>query len=116
VASLPGLGGGRLGPDLTSVYSRLEGRKALAAWLATPPTDIMKPLFIRNPITKDENLALVAYLKQVAEEGAPEARSATMSFLLAGSFAAALILVLFDFLWRTRYRAVRRPLVEGAKR
>ncbi len=30
------LGGGRLGPDLTNVYERLEGRKALSAWLVAP--------------------------------------------------------------------------------
>ncbi len=116
LASLGGLGGGRLGPDLTTVYSRLEGRKALAAWLSTPPTDIMKPLFARHPISKDENLALVAYLKQVTEQGTEEAEPSNMSFLLIASLVAALSLVLIDFIWRARYRAVRRPLVEATTR
>lgn len=112
VADLGWLGGGLLGPDLTTVYSRLEGRKALAAWLATPPTEIMKPIYSRHPINKDENLALIAYLKGVAERGTEEADPETMTFLLAGAFSAALLLVLFDFLWRSRYRAVRRPLID----
>jgi len=36
------LGGGRLGPDLTRVFERLQGRKGLAAWLSSPAPDHQK--------------------------------------------------------------------------
>ena len=42
------LGGGRLGPDLTRVYERLKGRKALSAWLMAPATETMQPIFKPN--------------------------------------------------------------------
>jgi mono/diheme cytochrome c family protein len=40
---LGGLSGGRLGPDLTLVFERLQGRKNLAAWLTAPATPTMSP-------------------------------------------------------------------------
>ena len=30
------MGGGRLGPDLTGAFARLEGRKGLAGWISSP--------------------------------------------------------------------------------
>lgn len=110
VYGIGGLGGGRLGPDLTSVYARLEGRNALAAWLSAPPGLTMQPLFKRNPLESEEVLALVAYLKHAAESGASDARPATLKFLLAGIAGSVFLLLAFDFLWRNRYRATRRPL------
>lgn len=111
-ASIGGLGGGLLGPDLTDVYSRLEGKKALSAWLSAPPSPTMAPIYRSKPLDSDEVLALVAWLQVVAERG-DEARSPPMlGFTLAGVGGAALILVLFDFLWRRRFRDVRKSLVE----
>jgi len=112
VEGLGGFGGGHLGPDLTSVYARLEGRKALGAWLASPPSATMQPIFGKQPLDGEEVLGLVAFFKDVAQEGKDEAEPASLQFLLAGFAGAALILVIFDFLWRNRFRAVRRPLVE----
>jgi len=111
-AGVGGLGGGTLGPDLTAVYSRLEGRKALAAWLSAPPSLVMAPVFKSAPIASDEVLALVAYLKATAETGGTEAAPVALELLLAGVGGAALVLLLFDFLWRGRFRAVRQPLVD----
>ncbi|MBL8842673.1 MAG: cytochrome c [Planctomycetes bacterium] len=111
-AAIGGLGGGLLGPDLTDAYSRLEGRKALSAWLSAPPSPTMAPIYRSKPLDPDEVLALVAWLQVVAERG-DEARSPPMlGFTLAGIGGAALILVLFDFLWRRRFRDVRKSLVE----
>jgi mono/diheme cytochrome c family protein len=107
-----GLGGGLLGPDLTEAYSRLEGRKALAAWLSAPPSLTMQPVFRSRPLEPDETLAVVAYLKSVAEQGVPPSVPPTLAFVLAGFGGAAAVLVLFDYLWRSRFRDVRRSLVE----
>lgn len=112
---LGGLGGGALGPDLSAAYARLEGRKALAAWLSSPPSPVMAPIFQRAPLAADEVLALVAYLKATAEKGETAAKPVALEFLLAGLGGAALVLVLFDFLWRGRFRAIRQPLVDGVQ-
>ena len=106
-----GFGGGRLGPDLTAVYGRLEGRKALGAWLAAPPSLVMQPLYLDNPLESEEILALVAFLKDGAETGASESAPKSFAFVLAGIGVAAALMVLFDVAWRSRFRAVRRPLV-----
>lgn len=116
VSGMGGLGGGALGPDLTSAYARLEGRKALAAWLSSPPSLTMQPIFKGRPIAPEEVLALVAFLKSVAEKGDAQAPSTTMQLALAGLFGAAVILVTLDYLWRNRYRSVRQTLVEQATR
>lgn len=115
VAGIGWLGGGRLGPDLTSAYDRLEGRKALSAWLASPPSLVMQPVFAEHSLEGEEVLALVAYLKDAAEAEGTEAPASTLEFLLAGFAGAVFLLLLFDFLWRRRYRATRRPLVRKSK-
>ncbi len=108
-----GLGGGRLGPDLTEAYARLEGRKALGAWLSAPPSPTMQPVFREHRLEGDEVLALVAYLKNQAEQGPREGGSSPVLFVVSSIGLTALLLVLSDYLWRNRYRAVRRPLVSG---
>lgn len=110
---IAGLGGGRLGPDLTAVYARLEGRVALGAWLSSPPSAVMSPVFRSTPLEGEEILALTAYLKHTAESGVEQAQPGTLAFLLWGFGLAALVLVAFDLAWRNRYRATRRPLVHG---
>lgn len=111
-----GFGGGRLGPDLTDVFSRLEGRKGLSAWLGAPPGLTMQPVFKDHALDGEEILALVAYLKSAAEAGAPAPQQGPLAFLIAGSAGVAGALVLFDLIWRRRFRAVRRPLVKGTAR
>jgi mono/diheme cytochrome c family protein len=114
-ADLGGFGGGRLGPDLTAAYSRLEGRKALGAWLAAPPSPVMQPLFADRPLVNDadneEVLAMVAFLEECARSGEPESPPLTVEFVLAGLGGAAALMVVLDVFWRRRFRAVRRPLV-----
>ena len=111
IAGIGGLGGGKLGPDLTAAYSRLEGRKALVAWLAAPPSPVMQPLFTGHELNEDEILAVVALLKDAAGRGEREADSTSLTFILLGIGVCAALLVVFDLAWRNRFRAVRRPLV-----
>ena len=111
VAGLPALGGGRLGPDLTHAYSRLEGRKALGAWLSSPPSAVMQPLYRDAPIDPEEILALIAYLESQAEEGVDAEPSSPLLFVLLGIGLAAFLLILLDVLWRSRFRSVRRTLL-----
>jgi mono/diheme cytochrome c family protein len=113
VAGLGGLGGGRLGPDLTRVYERLQGRKNLASWLLAPATETMQPIYAKASLTNEEILPLVAFLEEEARTGKEDTATAQVSFLLLGLAGAALGFVAADLLWRGRLRGVRRPLVRG---
>lgn len=116
VSGIGGFGGGRLGPDLTNAYARLEGRNALAAWLNAPPSPVMQPVFRTHAIDGEEILSLVAFLRDAAERGTGDAPSETLNFLLAGLGGSVFLLLLCDFVWRKRYRAVRRPLTSARRR
>lgn len=110
-----GLGGGRLGPDLSRVYERLQGRKNLASWLLAPATETMQPIYAKATLTQEEILPLVAYLEYEARAGKEDSTTAQIVFLLAGLAGAVLFYVIADSLWRGRLRGVRRPLVRGAR-
>ena len=69
VHGLAGLGGGRLGPDLSLVYERLQGRKGLSAWLTAPPSPTMSPVLANRPLQPDEILALAAFFEDAAKKG-----------------------------------------------
>jgi mono/diheme cytochrome c family protein len=110
------LGGGRLGPDLTRAYERLQGRKSFAAWLFAPPTPTMTSVFKRHALKPEEILPLVAVFEDAARQGGQDDSAARLNFFLLGLAGSALALVLMDLLWKRRFRNVRRMLVENARR
>lgn len=113
---LGGLGGGRLGPDLTKVYERMGGRQALAAWLQAPATATMRPLFAGTPLTNEEVLALTAFLENEARtRPGDDPGAGRLTFLLLGLGGAVLGLIAADAVWRKRLRGVRRFLLRGAQ-
>ena len=114
LGSVGGLGGGRIGPDLTKVYERLQGRKALAVWLSAPATPMMRSVFGQTPLQVEEILPIVAYLERSAQQGGEGTSVGMVSFLLLGLGGAVVGLLVFDGAWRNRFRAVRGPLVEEA--
>lgn len=114
------LGGGNLGPDLTRVYEKGKhttgGRATLSAWLMAPATPTMQALLKDTPLEPDEVHALVALMQNRAAKSQPEPVGASMvSFAILGLLGSALTLFLFDFLWKTRLRSVRRAMVEDSK-
>jgi cytochrome c2 len=113
IQGLYALGGGKLGPDLTRVYERLEGRKSLSAWLMAPGTPTMQPTFKKHPLKGEEVHALVAYFEDAARHSPPDSTTARSSFLLVGLGLAAAMFFLFDAIWKRRFHSVRRPLVES---
>lgn len=115
VEGLGGLGGGRLGPDLTRVYERLQGRKNLASWLLAPATETMQPIYAKASLTNEEILPLVAYLEDEARIGKEDTTTAQVIFLLLGLGGTALGFVAADSIWSGRLRGVRRSLVRGAQ-
>lgn len=113
---LGGLGGGRLGPDLTQAYERLQGRKNLVAWLQAPATETMRPIYINAPLNQEEIVSLVAYLEDEALHGLPDSGHGQLSFLLLGLGGCVAGFVVADVVWRRRFRGVRRALVQARGR
>jgi len=107
------LGGGRLGPDLTVIFEKYEDRVKLSQWLSAPATETMQPVFKKHKLTKDEIHSLVAYFKASATEQPVAPSTARVTFLLTGLIGAAVWIFLFDSMWKKRFHAVRRPLVES---
>lgn len=113
VRAIGGLGGGRLGPDLTLVYERLQGRKGLGAWLASPASATMQPVFRNRPITSDETLALLAFFESEARKGGMDDSPSLLNFFLLGLGGAVVGMVTFGAAFKGRFRGVRRSLVHG---
>jgi len=111
VKDLTLLGGGRLGPDLTRVYERLQGRKGLAAWLSSPASPTMSPVFKDHAIQPDEILSLVALFEDSAKRGGQDDTTSLLNFFLLGLGGMVLGLISLDTLWKTRFRGVRRSMV-----
>ena len=108
-------GGGRFGPDLSQVFERLEGRKALGAWLAAPPTPTMRASYVSGALTPAEVSALVAFLEAEAAAGGSATWRSVLQLLLFGASGMAIALVAVGCVWRRRFRAVRRPLVDESR-
>lgn len=115
VRGLTLLGGGRLGVDLTKVSERIGGRKPLSAWLVSPATTTMQPVFREHPLDAEEILPLVAYFEDAANQVGDDDSVAPLTFFLMGLGGMVLVLGLFDILWKNRFRAVRRPMVAGGE-
>ncbi|MBI3664401.1 MAG: cytochrome c [Acidobacteria bacterium] len=117
VGTLGGLGGGRLAPfpqyDLTRVYERLGGRKAVGAWLSAPATPTMQALFKNRPIQTDEAFAILATIEDAAANSGEADAVPLLDFFLMGLGGAVLGLVTFGTAWRTRFRSVRGSMVRG---
>ena len=115
VSGLGGLGGGRLGPDLTKVYERLQGRKNLSAWLYAPATITMQPVFKTHPLTAQEILPLVALFESSAQSGAQASAVGLAYFFLLALGGTCLGLVFFETAWKHRLRTVRQALVQKSR-
>lgn len=109
---LGGLGGGRLGPDLTRVYERIGGRTPLTAWLYAPATPTMTSLFSDHALEENERRALVAYFEDAPKKAPGEDNSPSrLNFFLIGLGGSILVLAVFDGLWKKRFRGVRRRMI-----
>jgi mono/diheme cytochrome c family protein len=116
VSGLTGLGGGRLGPDLTKVYERLQGRKTLSAWLFAPATTTMQPVFKNNPLTPEEILPLVAFFESTAQSGVQANSVGLVYFFFLALGGTCLGLVFFETAWKNRMRTVRQAIVQKSRR
>lgn len=106
------LAGGGLAPELSAVYERLGGRKGLGAWLSAPATTTMQSVYEEQGFDADADiLPLVAYFADLAQDPPESSQASTLIFILLGLAGAAAALMIFDVLWKGRFRGVRRALV-----
>lgn len=112
VAGMGGLGGGGVGPDLTTTYSRLGD--AMITWPeALAP---MKAIFTSEPLTDSEKADLLAFFKAKAA-GPEQSASGPVGLLLGLSIIGVIVLTaLISVVWRRRIIAVREPMVSGTNR
>lgn len=109
------LGGGKLAPDLTRVYERMKGRKALASWLQAPATPTMASLFNGRGLSDEEVISMVAYLEAMAKNDSPPEPRTNFGFILLGIAGAAVGLVGADAVWSRRLRSVRKAMTRGER-
>jgi mono/diheme cytochrome c family protein len=112
IAGVGALGGGQLGPDLTTAADRLGGEPGLANWLSAIPSPTMAPIFASRELTEQERADLAAFIASAASQERGSSQAAKLIGLSIG--IAALIALLAAAVWRHRLRGVRRPLVDSA--
>jgi len=104
------LGGGALGPDLTTIVARFGGAAAVDAFVAGTPTPTMKAVWSQHPLTTQERASVVAFLAQAGLSQRP----AEAIWQLAGLtvLGAVVLLAVAGFRWRKRLKfGVRRPMM-----
>jgi cytochrome c peroxidase len=116
LGTIGGLGGGRLGPDLTQVFDRLGGRKGLGAWLSAPPTQTMQSVFRDHALQPEEILPLLAAIDDASNRSRPADTSSMAKFVLFGFSGMLVGLALLQLAWRGRFRSVRRTIVRAQVR
>ena len=106
------LAGGGLGPDLNQVFERLNGRKGLVTWLTAPATTTMGAVYGDHPLEADEEiLPLAAYFGELAKDPQESSQASTLIFVLLGIAGTAAVLMIFDGVWKSRFRGVRGEMV-----
>lgn len=116
LGTIGGLGGGRLGPDLTRVYERLGGRKAVGTWLSAPGTPTMQSVFRQHPLQPEEILPLLSIFEDASKRSQPVDTSSEINFFVTGFAGTGLGLLLMGWIWQSRLRSIRRSLVSAAQR
>ncbi|MBS0327295.1 MAG: cytochrome c [Proteobacteria bacterium] len=113
VAGIGALGGGQLGPDLTTVVTRYGGPAAVSAFVGGSPTPTMNAVWARTPLTSAERADVVAFLTQAAVSRRPA--QAIWQLALLALIGLAILLVVAGWIWRRRLRAVRAPMVAAQR-
>ncbi|MDH3889468.1 MAG: cytochrome c [candidate division Zixibacteria bacterium] len=111
-ASGSGLGG-QLGPDLTGIFGRLNGRTALQAWLSSPATETMRSVFKGHELDADETRELAMFFESVSGQAEydPDTFIIWLAVVVCGLGGGIFGMVAFGGIWSKRFRAVRRPLI-----
>ncbi|MEN8215299.1 MAG: cytochrome c [Pseudomonadota bacterium] len=108
-SDVTGLGGGTLGPDLTTVHSRFGGNIGLNSVLVSLPFPTMQGVFSKKPVKKDEAAHLTAYFAETNSLTEKPSMDFTISMISIGGFI--FLYLLTHLIWRKRLTGVRIPLV-----
>jgi len=116
LGTFTGLGGGRLGPDLTRLYERLGNRRAVGAWLSAPGTSTMRSVFGQHPLQTEEIMPLLALIEDAAKRSEPADAGSLIHFMVIGIIGTLFVLLIMGWAWGGRVRSVRRTMVRAAQR
>jgi mono/diheme cytochrome c family protein len=110
VGGIGALGGGQLGPDLTTLVARFGGAAAADAFVAGTPTPTMKAVWSQRPMTTEERASVVAFLAEAGVSQRPAQAIWQLGVLAA--LGAAILLAVAALTWRKRLRfGVWRPMM-----
>lgn len=104
--------GGDLAVALDGSFTRL-GETALLSAIENPGFPLMKAVYARHPVTKQEAMHIAAYLKLNDTPGRTPRKPPVQA---AGMGLAAVALVGIGYVYRNRLKGVRASLVQRAKR
>lgn len=110
--------GGSLGPDLTAVFTRLNGREALMAWLSSPPTPTMRSVFSQSSLTTDEARQLVDLFERWSQMKQNYGQSnfmIVMSVLFFGVGGVVISYLFMAGIWSRRFQSARRRHINLVK-
>lgn len=109
--------GGQLGPDLTGVFERLNGRTAISAWLSAPATSTMRSVFRAHPLQPNEIKYLAMFFESTAGQAEYSLGASVLWIIIIfiGLAGGVIGMIAFGRIWSYRLRAVRRPLIKVYK-
>ncbi len=109
VAGLGSLGGGNLGPDLTT-SGFVQSDVAFASFMGAPSTQTMGAIWAKTPLTAQEQADLYAFLSKASVT--QREPSALLQIALLSAVGAAVLIFLAQLTWGKRLRGVRIPMIE----
>ncbi|MBE7436607.1 MAG: cytochrome c [Anaerolineales bacterium] len=109
VAGLGSLGGGNLGPDLTT-SGFVQSDAAFAAFMGAPSTQTMGAIWVKTPLTAQEQADLYAFLSKASVT--KREPSALLQIALLSAVGAAVLIFLAQLTWGKRSKGVRVPMIE----
>lgn len=112
IAGLGSLGGGNLGPDLTT-SGFVKSSAAFASFMSAPSTQTMGSIWANTPLTPQEQADLYAFLSKASVT--QREPSALLQIALLAIAGAALLIALANFYWGKRLRGVRKPMIERSR-
>jgi hypothetical protein len=103
------LGGGSLGPDLTT-SGFVQSDVAFASFMGAPSTQTMGAIWANTPLTAQEQADLYAFLSKASVTKRDP--SALLQIALLSVVGAAVLIGLAQVYWGKRSKGVRKPMIE----
>lgn len=109
------LGGGALGPNLTNISTERTDEEIIGVIsnTGTVVSPVMRPIYITDPLTTEEQADLLAFIKSSAGEPETDKELLVLGISILATIGAAIVL---GFVYRNRLRSVRRALVKKAEK